>query len=313
MRVMWAAAPSTVSSTGGAIRIGDPFDLLNILEPPLGEFTRWNDAAASSALTIRIIPPTTAEIDVAGFVVALRFPSVVLGASDVAIYNITFTPEGAGASTITDSVERGDVAISGASPFIDVTTQTVALGTTGEIELTNNAGDFFNDWIVCSFLTASAARSSIQTMKVEISCNVSAVQVEHQVDVGYIAAMRHWDAPNLDNTRSFTVEPKDPSIREFSDGGELFATKINKRRSVGFDFVPSDEATVVKTATPQSSGIMTLADQIGTTQPSMWIPDQDRALAPTMNILGTVQQWQPLQFTGNNRWSMNGLIVDELV
>lgn len=311
MRVFWAADPSTRGTVLTPIESSWVGDLDDVVKVPRARFARVSRTAAQSVI-MEIDPPSTDETDLGAFVIAYRFPWVDITAGNGNDYTLKLTPlVSTGGASITDSIARIDAAISGASPFAKITTQTATEGDFAALDLTNRDDTFFKGWIVAACTLTAAGTAAATTM--EITLGVQLPDDDYIVDIGFCGWMRTWESLNLDDTSSFSVSPIDPSVKQFSDGGELFATDIAKRRNITFDIKPSDEAAAIISADPYAGGVMTLADQIGTTKPSFWVPDEARALSPTMNIFGTVRDWSALVHRGNNRWSMNGLVIDELM
>jgi|GEM_PF-4608676 len=300
MQIMWNRQPSEIVSVESSII--DTSQANNIVQQPRGRFARFKVSDLTGLFTIRPLGGSSSSTDDrAGFLVTFRTPRIERdGSGDPVIVDITISGP---------SAADAFVSVSGSGGFADVSLQT-----SGPLVTTFRMTHFdspFTGWVTLGFRTTNNSASAAVAMNgVQ---GVSAASDAILADIGYCQITRLWSPPNFISSRQFYVDPVDPSVTQRSDGGQQFATRIDKRRSVGFDFVPSDEEQFVISDDPETGGIMTIADQIGITQPVMLVPSLERPLSQSMNILGTVREWPALVHLENGLWEMRGLIVDELL
>lgn len=319
MRILWADKPSTYSSLnlgGVGPNFPDPHgDIIgstdDIFKPSRSRFVRFESLPGDSGDSwIVAEAPTGLNVDAAAAVAIVRFPFVGgLTEAEQVDYEIGLV--GLAGSGLLAAVVGVDIAMSGAGPA--VTTSVDVGGGFGTASITNFFGDFFPGWMALA-VDFDPDMVTLDGLKCTAKCTTEAS--DYLVDFGFIGFMRQWRYKNLEISSTFQVDLRDPSIIQISDGGQLYATNIDKRRSISFDIRPVDEDDAIVTSTPETSGLLTLVDALGTTVPAFWIPDEDNPDAPfakSKNIFGTVREWPPIIYAQNNDWSMSGIVVDELL
>lgn len=297
MKIMWTKIPASVSFYESTA-IVDAGTSDNIAVQPRGRFARFVSAGNFTPYAISLPSGTDISRNKQVFICAFRVPFVDRDASgDPVKFTLQISGLVGGEASIS---------LSGAGGFADTTFESV--GSLNQLTFTH-FDELFTGWVTFAITVADAGGSFSASVSVFPTQGIDSFGI----DFGYSQFARLWEPPNFISSSAFFVDPLDPSATQRSDGGQLFATRVDKRRSVGFDLVPREEDQFIVGTDPQNGGLMTIADQVGTTEPVMIIPSQDRAFSRSMNILGTVREWPRIEHIDNGLWEARGLIVDELL